>query len=141
MQIQPAVKKETTRIAAGTAAGTAVMFLVFFGLHLILPDSVPFDYKVILGGAGGGLVAVANFFLMGITVQKVTSVTDDKLAFDYMKASYRNRITLQLLWIVAALVLPCFNGAAGVVPLFIPSLYIKGMNILGMASQNKTERR
>lgn len=135
MQIQPAVKKETARIAAGTAAGVFLMFLVFLGLHLVFPESVPFDYKVILGGIAGGLVAVANFFLMGITVQRVTSVTDDKLAFDYMKASYRNRVTLQLVWIVAALVLPYFNGAAGVVPLFIPSIYIKVMNIFGMASQ------
>lgn len=135
MQIQPAVKKETARIAAGTAAGVFLMFLVFLGLHLVFPESVPFDYKVILGGIAGGLVAVANFFLMGITVQRVTSVTDDKLAFDYMKASYRNRVTLQLVWIIAALVLPCFNGAAGVVPLFIPSIYIKVMNIFGMASQ------
>ena len=74
MHIQEAVKKETVRIAAGTAVGVLVMFAVFFGLHIFMPESVPFDYKVILGGLGGGFVAVLNFFLMSLMVQKVTSI-------------------------------------------------------------------
>ena len=137
MQIQEAVKKETMRIAAGTAVGVILMFAVFFGLHLFMPETVPFDYKVILGGIGGGLVAVLNFFMMSMMVQKVTSIEDreseigQKLAYSTVQASFRTRMLLQILWIIAALVAPCFNGAAGIIPLLIPSAFIKLLSIFG----------
>lgn len=141
MRIQPAVKKETIRIASGTAAGAGLMFLVFFLLHQFWPQSVPFDYRVILGGVAGGTVAVANFFLMGLTVQKIASTTNEKQAYDRMKLSYRNRMFLQLGWVIVALAVPVFNGAAGIIPLFFPSICIKLVNILGLVPQNTTERR
>ncbi|MGX8687326.1 MAG: hypothetical protein ACSW8K_05945, partial [bacterium] len=109
MHIQEAVKKETVRIAAGTAVGVLVMFAVFFGLHIFMPESVPFDYKVILGGLGGGCVAILNFFLMSLMVQKVTSIEDREsqagkdLAYATVRASFRNRMAIQILWMAAAL--------------------------------------
>lgn len=60
--IQPAVKKETKRVAGITATGTLVMWIVFFAFHMGMPEKVPFDYTVILGGICGSLVAVLNFF-------------------------------------------------------------------------------
>jgi hypothetical protein len=42
-----------------------------------------------------------------------------------MKASYSQRMLLQVIWIILALVLPCFNGVAGILPLLFPSLFIK----------------
>ena len=107
------------------------MFLVFFVLHMVVPQdapfnlAVPFDYKVILGGIGGFLVAVGNFFWMAITVQKVASMEDEKQARSTMGVSYRYRTLLQLLWVILAIVVPVFNLVAGIVPLFIPSLVIK----------------
>ena len=62
IQVQDAVKKETARIGAGTAGVSVVMILVFWGLHLVIPDSVPFDYKVILGAVIGSAVAVEISF-------------------------------------------------------------------------------
>ena len=53
MQVQAAVKKETGRIAGGTIAGGCIMLLVFFVLHQVKPDVVPFDYRVILGAVLG----------------------------------------------------------------------------------------
>lgn len=64
-RIQPAVRKETEHVMVYTAAGVAVMWCVFLALHLVMPEKVPFDYTVILGGLFGGAVAVLNFFLMG----------------------------------------------------------------------------
>ncbi|MCD8083520.1 MAG: ATP synthase subunit I [Clostridiales bacterium] len=125
MKVQPAVKKETGRIAAGTAAATLVMFLVFFALHQVWPAVAPFDYRVIVSGVIGAAVAVGNFFLMGLTVQRVTAMTDQELATKTMRASYSKRNTAQGVWIILALVLPVFNGAAGVIPLFFPGLCIK----------------
>ena len=131
MELQPAVKKETGTIALGTGIGVLIMFVIFFVLHMVLPKdlpfgySVPFDYKVILGGIGGFIVAVVNFLWMAITVQKVTSMEDEKLARQVMGASYRNRILMHILWGILVFVLPVFNAAAGIVPLIIPSWYIK----------------
>ena len=62
-RIQPAVRKETEHVMVYTAAGVAVMWCVFLALHLVMPEKVPFDYTVILGGLFGGAVAVLNFFL------------------------------------------------------------------------------
>ena len=53
-EIQPAVKKETKKVALYTVAGVILMWIVFVMLYGILPDKVPFDYTVILGGIGGG---------------------------------------------------------------------------------------
>ena len=75
IKLQDAVKKETRNIAVGTAIGVAIMFLIFFVLHILVPEdapfnlAVPFDYKVILAGVLGSLFAVGNLFWMAVTVQ------------------------------------------------------------------------
>ncbi len=125
MKLQDAVKRETGNIALGTCAGVLIMFLVFFVLHMVFPTWAPFDYKVILGGIVGSFVAIGNFFWMAVTVQKVASIEDEKLARQKMGVSYRYRMLLQLVWIILAIVLPVFNMVSGIVPIFIPSLYIK----------------
>ncbi len=132
MNVQPAVKKEASQIAAGTAAGTLVMLAAFLALHRMVPEIVPFDYKVILSGILGAAVAAGNFFLMGLTVQKVTSAETDEQAYKSMKASYRFRTISQLLWAILALILPFLNGAAGIIPLFIPGICIKAGSVLGI---------
>ena len=115
-----------------TAILVVVMWVVFFFLHRFMPDRVPFDYRVILGGLCGGFVAVLNFFLMGLTVQKVVSTEDEDLAKNRMKASYSQRMMLQMAWVVVAIVAPCFYFVAGIVPLLFPSLGIKIMALLGI---------
>ncbi len=130
MKLQDAVKKETGNIALGTGVGVVIMYLVFFCLHMAVPDWAPFDIKVILGGIGGFLVAVGNFFWMAVTVQKVASMDDEKAARSAMGVSYRYRTLLQLLWVILAIFIPVFNLVAGIVPLFIPSLFIKLRGII-----------
>ncbi len=127
--VQEATKRETLRVAAGTAAGTAIMIAAFAVLHRFMPESVPFGLSVIIGGAAGAAVAVGNFFLMGLTVQKVAAEQDEKKAYQMMQVSYRQRILMQIIWIILALVLPFVNGAAGIIPLFLPSLVIKAYYI------------
>ncbi|AOZ95191.1 hypothetical protein SAMN02745247_01764 [Butyrivibrio hungatei DSM 14810] len=130
MKLQDAVKKETGIIAVGTAIGILVMYVVFFVLHMVLPNWAPFDIQVILGGIGGFIVAVGNFFWMAISVQKVAGITDEERARKTMSVSYRYRTLLQFLWVIIAIVAPVFNVVTGIVPLFIPSLIIKLRGIL-----------
>lgn len=130
-KIAPAVRKETKRVLCITAIGVVIMFAVFAGLHFAMPDKVPFDYKVILGGLGGGCIAVLNFFMMGLTVQKITSMEDEGMARQQMKASYSRRMMLQILWMIAAIAAPCFQFVAGLVPLLFPSLGLKLLTVTG----------
>ena len=124
-KIQPAVKKETKRIAIFTAAGVVIMWVVFGVLHQISPETIPFDYRIFLSGVLGGGVAVLNFFLMGVTVQKVASEKTEDVARMRLKSSYTQRMLLQILWVIAAVAAPCFQFAAGIAPLLFPSFGIK----------------
>lgn len=132
-QIQPAVKNETKHVALYTAIGTVVMWVLFAVLHAVIPEKVPFDYTVFLGGIAGSAVAVLNFFLMGMTVQKVAAIPEDQkdMAFMKMKASYSQRLILQILWIILAITLPCFHFVAGIAPLLFPGFGIKIGGLLG----------
>ena len=131
IELQPAVKKETRRIAVMTAAGVVLMWIAFFAGHLITPESIPFDYKVILGGLAGGAVAVLNFLLMAVTVQKAANAATEDEARMRVKSSYSQRLMLQILWVILAIVLPCFQFAAGIAPLLFPSLGIKFLTVTG----------
>ena len=124
-RIQPAVRKETEHVMVYTAVGVAAMWCVFLILHLVLPKKVPFDYTVILGGLFGGAVAVLNFFLMGMAVQKAAAETEEAAAKRWIQASYSQRNMMQM---------PCFQFVAGILPLLIPGTAIK---LVGAAKGKK----
>lgn len=127
--VQPAVKKETKRVVKITAVGLILMWILFAVLHFTMPDKVPLDYTVFLGGSGGGAVAVLNFFLMGLAVQKAASASDEGTARMKLKASYSQRFLMQILWVILAIVAPCFHFVAGIAPLLFPGTGIKIMGI------------
>ena len=127
--VQPAVKKETKRVVKITAVGLILMWILFAVLHFTMPDKVPLDYTVFLGGIGGGAVAVLNFFLMGLAVQKDASASDEGTARMKLKASYSQRFLMQILWVILAIVAPCFHFVAGIAPLLFPGTGIKIMGI------------
>ena len=127
--VQPAVKKETKRVVKITAVGLILTWILFAVLHFTMPDKVPLDYTVFLGGIGGGAVAVLNFFLMGLAVQKAASASDEGTARMKLKASYSQRFLMQILWVILAIVAPCFHFVAGIAPLLFPGTGIKIMGI------------
>lgn len=127
--VQPAVKKETKRIIKITIVGLILMWILFAVLHFAMPDKVPLDYTVFLGGIGGGAVAVLNFFLMGLAVQKAASASDEGTARMKLKASYSQRFLMQILWVILAIIAPCFHFVAGIAPLLFPGTGIKIMGI------------
>ena len=142
MKLQSAVKKETVAVATGTGIGCLVLIALFLVFYLIFPESsVKFDYRVVLGALVGGAVAVANFFLMAVTVQNVVNVTNRDDALRMMRVSYRNRMLMRGIWIIIAIVAPCFNYAAGIIPLFIPGFVIKLRGIkMGGTGKNAASR-
>lgn len=128
--VQPAVRKETKKVAASTTIGVILMWIGFAVLHVVFPEKVPFDYTIFLGGIGGGIIAILNFFLMGLTVQKVAASSDEEKARTQMKASYSRRMLLQMFWVVVAIAAPCFQFVAGLLPLLFPGFGIKLMGII-----------
>ena len=127
--VQPAVKKETKRVVGMTGIGLILMWILFAVLHFAMPDKVPLDYTVFLGGIGGGAIAVLNFFLMGLAVQKAASASDEGTARMKLKASYSQRFMMMILWVIVAIVAPCFHFVAGIAPLLFPGTGIKLVGI------------
>ena len=127
--IQPAVIKETKRVIVITLLGLLLMWILFAALHFIMPDKVPLDYTVFLGGIAGGCVAVLNFFLMGLAVQKAAAAEDEGTARMKIKASYSQRFMMQVFWVIIAIIAPCFHFVAGIAPLLFPGTGIKIVGI------------
>ena len=139
MKLQKAVKRETVSVAVGTGIGCIAVIALFLILHLIFPEStVKVDYRVVLGALCGGAVAVANFFLMALTVQSVVNVENRDDALRMMRISYRNRMLMRGLWVIIAIIAPCCNYVAGIIPLFIPGVVIKIRGIRMGVAQMKT---
>ncbi|MDO4490465.1 MAG: ATP synthase subunit I [Lachnospiraceae bacterium] len=133
-KLQPDVKKEMKNIVLYTCIGIVLEIILLILAHFfVIPDKIPFDYTIFTGALAGGFVAVLNFFLMALTVQKVAGVTDDqKLARKILQGSYSKRMLMQVVWIVIAIVAPCFNVVAGILPLLFPTMGIKVRAVLGI---------
>jgi uncharacterized BrkB/YihY/UPF0761 family membrane protein len=130
LKLQKAVKDESIFVALGSIILSVIMVIVFFVLHRVFPERVPMDLPVIIGAVGGCAVAIGNFFLMAVTVQKVAGIENYDQAYRSMQVSYRYRTFLQLIWCVLTMVLGFINPVAGMLPLLWPSLLIKGRGIL-----------
>ncbi len=115
-KIDNTVLRETKYIATWVIILSVVMEAVFLIIGM-------WDYKVLLGNLFGGAVAVINFLLMGITVQKAV-MKDEKDAAASMKLSQTLRNLMLLIAAVLAITLPFFNAAAAIIPLFFPRIAI-----------------
>lgn len=125
MKIQQATKRETLHIALGTLGFSAVMNLVFLCLKR-------WDSTVLWGTLLGGGFAVLNFFLLGLTVQKIAADPNEKRGKMTMQLSYSLRMLFTLFIAVLAIKLPQVSWPAAVIALFFPRLTILSMQLLGM---------
>jgi len=115
--VSDVVKKEAGYIAAGTVLLSALVQIVW---------AVFFDYdlSVFFGGLWGGAVAILNFILMGLTVQKVANEPDQLSAKRRMQASYQLRMMLTIFTTVLAIIIPGINWIMAAISLFFPRLTI-----------------
>lgn len=122
MKLQAASKKEIKRITLGTLAFDLILIA---GLFLLSQFGIgTFDYRVFPGVAGGTLVAVLNFTIMCLTIQKATEISEQKTMKAFIQGSYNGRLLLQAGWIVAAFLIPQVNVLAAAAPLLFPTLTI-----------------
>ena len=112
MTIDKTVAKETRYIAAWVLIFSALLQVVFAVIG-------KWDYTVLLGNLLGGGVAVGNFLLMGLTVQK--AVTEEQSpAARRIRMSQSYRLLLQGVALIIAAVVPWFSLWAAAVPLLFP---------------------
>ena len=131
-KIAPAVKKETTHIALGTSIGVVIMLIVFAVLHR-------FNAGVLVSALIGGALAVINFFMLGITVQKISDGQSTERGRKWMQFSYNMRMLVMVVWLIIAITVPFLNWVAAAVPMLMPRLTIGVMQITGMYKKEKPE--
>ena len=122
MKLQSASLREVKRIACGTVVAGAVLVAAMFVLSLLGVGE--FDYRVVTGTIGGCAVAVVNFALMCLTIQRAVSIGEQKTMKSFIQGSYNGRLLLQAGWIVAAHLMPWTNVFAAAIPLLFPNLMI-----------------
>ena len=122
MKLQPASKREVKRIAIGTGICAIIMIAVLFVLSLVGIGT--FGYPVFVGAACGCAIAIFNFTLLCLTIQKASGMDDQRMMKTRIQASYNGRLLLQAGWILAAYLIPHTNTIAAAVPLLFPNLVI-----------------
>ena len=140
MKLQSASKKEIKRIAVGTAVCDVILVA---GLFLLSQFGIgTFDYKVFVGALGGSIVAVANFTIMCLTIQKAVDIAEQKQMKAFIQGSYNGRLLLQAGWIIVAILIPHIHVVAAAVPLLFPNLvifYLQSKGKLVEPSQRKSD--
>ena len=113
-KIDPTVRRMTGYIAVCVLVLSALMEAVY----LIIGA---WDITVLWGNLLGAATAVLNFFLMGLTIQRSLSLSqEDAKKFIQVSQSLRMLMILVLCAIGAAL--PCFDLLAVVLPQFFPRI-------------------
>lgn len=122
MKLQSASKKEIKRVALGTLAWDLILIA---GLFLLSLEGIgTFDYKVFIGVAGGSVIAILNFTVMCLTIQKAVDIEEKKQMKAFIQGSYNGRLLLQAGWIVVAFMVPHIQVVAAAIPLLFPNLTI-----------------
>ncbi len=124
MKIQKAVRDETIHIALGVIALSLVMQVVFFLIG-------QWSMSVLWGNLFGGAYAVFNFFMLGLTVQKVANEGDEKRGKSWMQFSYSTRMFGTVVVVFLGITLSIFNWVAVLIPQFFPRITIAFMGITG----------
>ena len=138
MRLQSASKKEIKRIALGTLVWDLILIAALFLLSL--EGIGTFDYKVFTGVAGGSVIAILNFTVMCLTIQKAVDIEEKKQMKAFIQGSYNGRLLLQAGWIVAAFLIPHVQVVAAAVPLLFPNLtifYLQSKGKLVQPSERK----
>lgn len=131
MKLQPASKKEITRIAAGTLVCDGIMVAALFLLsqfgigtfHLL---------KILLGALCGSVIAIVNFTILCLTIQSAVGIESQKKMKARFQLSYNVRVLIQAGWIVAAFLLRSkIHFIAAAAPVFFPKVTILYLQFSG----------
>ena len=117
MDVRKYVLRQTLVVALGEAVGVAAMIGIFALLGQL-------DSKVLLGGLVGGLVAVANFFVMAIGV----NIAADKAENQNVKggqATIKGSYMLRMIGMFVVLFAFAKSGLCNVIALVVPLIFTR----------------
>lgn len=135
MKPDSAVRRETARVAAGVFALVAAMLLIYAIIGKFSPP-------VLLGGVYTGLLTVANFFIMGMTVQGIANRAAEKERSEQeiadltiemknrMKLSYNMRMIALFALLVLGIVVFKFDPLATILPVVFPTVVVRVLQIM-----------
>ena len=121
---QQSIVKETKRIGVGTVIVLVVMLAVYAVLG-------KFTVGVLLGGLLGSAYAIFNFFMLGMTLQKAASMSDQQMAHMKVRSSYSTRMIGMLILAVVAFALPFVEGIPCLIALLFPRATIFVLQVTG----------
>ena len=121
---QQSIVKETKRIGVGTV----IMLVVMLAVYAVLGK---FTVGVLLGGLLGSAYAIFNFFMLGMTLQKAASMTDQQMAHMKVRSSYSTRMIGMLILAVVAFALPFVEGIPCLIALLFPRDTIFVLQVTG----------
>lgn len=129
MKLQPASRKEVSRIAVGCSICAVIELAGLLLLSLL--GIGKFSYRMIIGAVGGTGVAIFNFALMCLMIQNAAGIQDQKLLKAKVQGSYNFRILVQAAWVAAAFFIPWINVIAAAIPLLFPTAVIYYLQMTG----------
>ena len=115
-KIDATVIKETGFVAVMTLILSVLLQAVFLVIG-------KWDYTVLLGNVLGAFAGIANFFLMGLTVQASLGL-EVKDAKSRMKLSQTLRTLLMFAVAVVGYLVPVFNLITVVIPFLFPRIAV-----------------
>ena len=116
IHVDRAVRRETCWIALWVLGLSVLMELIFVLLGR-------WNWPVLWGNLFGGGVAVINFFLMGLTVQKAVG-REQKQIKNIVRSSQSLRLLMQAAVMVIAFLVGWLDPWATILPLFFPRVAI-----------------
>ena len=125
-KVDPTVRKETSFIAVFVLVGSLAMEAVYLLLGA-------WTLPVLLGNLLGAALAVGNFLLMGLTIQKALGKSEED-AKKLMKLSQQLRMLMLLVGCVLGSALACFDLVATLIPLLFPRIAVM---IRGLTGKDK----
>ena len=121
---QQSIVKETKRIGVGTV----IMLVVMLAVYAVLGK---FTVGVLLGGLLGSAYAIFHFLMLGMTLQKAASMTDQQMAHMKVRSSYSTRMIGMLILAVVAFALPFVEGIPCLIALLFPRATIFVLQVTG----------
>lgn len=114
------------------AYSLVLMSLILQSVFLVLKK---WDYTVLLGNLLTDAVMLANFFLMGLGIQKALQKGEENVK-NIMKASHSLRTLMIFAVVVVGVAFPVFNTVSVIIPVFFPRIAI----LLKPLLQNKIKK-
>lgn len=130
MKLQPASRKEITRITIGTLVCDAILITALFLLSLVGVGQFETG-RILLGAVCGSVIAVLNFTILCLTVQSAVGMENKRKMKARFQLSYNLRLLVQAAWVVAAFLIPQIHFVAGAAPILFPNVVIYFLQFTG----------